>query len=98
MLWTTDQPNDNLLTMLFKDHSAMLSISITGDSIVVSRHVDTTPSLQYQLQEAVLLHKLLDDLQALATSDEVRQEDRLLTLENIDAIDTCREALQAKPA
>ena len=98
MLWTTDQPNDNMLTMLFKDHSAMLSISIKGDSIVVSRHVDFTNSLQYQLQEAVLLHKLLDDLQALATSAEVRQEDRLLTLENMNAIDTCREALQAKPA
>lgn len=69
--WTISQYGENTLHALFKDHSAMLSLSFgvalheeshAKASVVVERHTDASRavSLQYMLQESVLLHGLLD--------------------------------------
>ena len=103
--------NENVLTMLFKDHTAMISITLRDNdpsspaAIVVERHVDkAAPSLQYQLQESVLLHGVLDELEKLAigekvaSSDNVKEEDRLIRLRDGGAIEKARDTLPARRA
>jgi hypothetical protein len=70
--WTISQYGENTLHVLFKDHSAMFSLDFGVElieatpshakaSVVVERHTDgRAASLQYMLQESVLLHGLLD--------------------------------------
>jgi len=72
--WTISQYGEDTLHVLFKDHSAMFSLdfgvalieatSHAKASVVVERHTDGSraASLQYMLQESVLLHGLLDYL------------------------------------
>mmetsp|Transcript_33400 Transcript_33400/g.56583 ORF Transcript_33400/g.56583 Transcript_33400/m.56583 type:complete len:520 (-) Transcript_33400:264-1823(-) len=72
--WTISQYGEDTLHVLFKDHSAMFSLdfgvalieatSHAKASVVVERYTDGSraASLQYMLQESVLLHGLLDYL------------------------------------
>jgi hypothetical protein len=73
--WSIGQYEESTLHALFKDHSAMFSIDFgvalddeatavhnAKGGVVVERHTDGSKpaSLQYMLQESVLLHGLLD--------------------------------------
>ncbi len=73
--WSIGQYEESTLHALFKDHSAMFSIDfgvalddeattahLAKGGVVVERHTDGSKpaSLQYMLQESVLLHGLLD--------------------------------------
>ena len=90
--------------MVFKDESAMFSIGLREDSIFIERHTDNgkRPSLIYQLQESVALHKVLDELHALAfgkgdDGQDIDDEDRLLLLHE-SAIEEARKKLPARGA
>mmetsp|Transcript_19819 Transcript_19819/g.41590 ORF Transcript_19819/g.41590 Transcript_19819/m.41590 type:complete len:499 (+) Transcript_19819:185-1681(+) len=80
--WKVSRYGDDTLHVLFKDHSAMFSLdfgvaysksrdNMADTSIVVERHTDGNkpPSLPYQLQESVILHGVLDELEKLLTND-----------------------------
>lgn len=95
--WQCRQTESGGIDMFYKDATGMCSIDLTEYAIKVQRH-GTFPSLQYQLQESVLLHGLLDELNTLAFLDDIEEEKRLLRFRNSDALDTARETLPAKKA
>jgi hypothetical protein len=73
--WTVSKYKDRILHVLFKDHSAMFSVEFVKSSsrIVVQRHTDTTKraSLQYMLQESVMLHGVLDEVSSLVSDSTI---------------------------
>ena len=104
--WRANQNNENTLHMIFGDQTAMVSITLLDARIVVSRHTDgiRAPSLRYQLQESVMLHGVLTELETLAVgtateeqgrSTPSKAEDRLIQLEQT-AIDKARSTLPTR--
>jgi hypothetical protein len=74
----------------------MLAIELQDYGLKFMRHGEK-PSLQYCLQESVLLHGVLDELSNLAfETSEIEEDKRLLRLKQTDAIDKAREALPAR--
>jgi hypothetical protein len=96
--WFTKQ-GDALgdLQVYYQDGTGMLSIELEVSNIRFVRHGEK-PSLQYRLQESVLLHGVLDELAnvALETTD-IEVEKRLLCLADAGAIDKARRTLPARP-
>jgi hypothetical protein len=97
--WKANQANDGVLDMFHKDNTAMFSVILTENSISVDRY-GLEPSLQYRLQESLVLHRLLDEVKILALEgDEVKDENRLIVLKDPDmVIDKVREKLPARAA
>jgi hypothetical protein len=96
--WLSRQNESGGIDMFYKDATGMCSIDFTECAIKVQRH-GSSPSLQYQLQESVLLHGLLDELNTLAFGvDDIGEEKRLLRFTDIDALDVARETLPVKIA
>lgn len=96
--WLTKQGDDGNLQVFFKDGTAMVSIDFQDYGIQVRRFGDA-PSLQYMLQESVLLHGILDELNNVAVeADDIEQEKRLLQLSDPEAIDKARFKLPARKA
>mmetsp|Transcript_5140 Transcript_5140/g.10148 ORF Transcript_5140/g.10148 Transcript_5140/m.10148 type:complete len:317 (-) Transcript_5140:236-1186(-) len=82
-------------------NTIMFNIRIGSTAITVDRFVEpgATASLPYLLQESVQLHGVLDELQALAFDDNnIREEDRLLQLDEKVVIEQARAALPARRA
>ncbi len=74
------------------------AISMAEYEVRVDRYGEK-PSLQYMLQESVMLHGLLDELNSLAFEvDDIEEEKRLIRLLENDAIERAREKLPARPA
>lgn len=73
--WIISKYGASTLHALFKDHSAMFSISFGSPKIVFERHTDANKraSLQYMLQESVLLHGVLDELLRLVSEGEFKE-------------------------
>jgi hypothetical protein len=100
MIRQSDQ-NSGELQIYYTDGTAMLSILLQETSIIIQRY-GTRPSLQYQLQESVLLHSVLDELSnvAFGVGDDddtnIDVDKRLLVLQNINAIDAARATLPTK--
>ncbi len=94
--WRANQSSESTLHMIFGDQSAMISITLKPKAIVVSRHTDgiRPPSLVYQLQESVLLHGILTELETLAFGED-GGEIRLIELEKAD-IDKARRTLPTR--
>jgi len=95
--WKVNQgSNEHTLLMIFGDQSAMISIILKPRSIVVSRHTDAMrpPSLVYQLQESVLLHGILNELERLAFADDATGK-RFVRLEKA-SIDKARSTLPTR--
>jgi hypothetical protein len=95
--WFTKQ-GDELgdLQVYYQDGSGMLAIELQDYGLKFMRHGEK-PSLQYRLQESVLLHGVLDELSNLAfETSEIEEDKRLLRLKQTDAIDKAREALPAR--
>lgn len=99
--WLTKQGDEaGDLQVYYQDGTGMLSIELQEYGIKMRRH-GQKPSLQYQLQESVLLHSILDELANVAfgvEDDGIEAEKRLLVLQDDDAIDKAREKLPAKQA
>ncbi len=95
--WKANQSSDTVLDMVFRDNSAMFSITLGEDGISVDRY--GTPSLPYLLQESVILHSVLDEISSIANEGDIEVKDRLLQLdEGGDAIEEARSTLPARKA
>ena len=98
--WVTRQSDDaGGLQVYYQDGTGMLSIQLLEYAITVVRYGEQ-PSLQYQLQESVLVHRVLDELANIAfgvADDGIEPEKRLLVLRDESAIDKARERLPARP-
>ncbi len=96
--WLTKQGDAGDLQVYFKDGTAMVSIDFQENGVQVRRFGDA-PSLQYMLQESILLHGILDELNNVAVEvNDIEQEKRLLQLNEPDAIEKARFALPARKA
>lgn len=94
--WQANQASDTVLDMKFRDGSAMFSISLGDEGISVSRYGQ--PSLPYLLQESVILHSVLDEINSLANEGDIEEENRLLKLQDQDSIEEVRSTLPARKA
>ncbi|KAL7555547.1 hypothetical protein ACA910_013028 [Epithemia clementina (nom. ined.)] len=106
--WLTQQgEEDGEIQAFYHDGSGMLTIRLSSQNILVTRK-GKSPSLAYQLQESVLLHQVLDELQSVASgnfqdgNDEtprsIDPSRRLLQLASDDAIQSARKSLPARKA
>jgi len=102
--WTANQADDGGLNMYYMDKTAMFSVTLSDNSVMVDRY-GSSPSLRYMLQESVLLHGFLDELESLATGnsddgdDDIKDENRLLIMtEPNTAFENARGMLPARAA
>lgn len=94
--WRANQASDTELDMIFKDNASKFSVVLEDSYIAVDRYGQA--SLPYLLQESVVLHRVLDELNELAFNSEVKEEHRLLHLEESNAIEQARSTLPARQA
>lgn len=95
--WKANQASDTVLDMVFRDNSAKFSITLRDEGISVDRY--GTPSLPYLLQESVILHSVLDEINSIANEGDIEAKDRLLQLDkSADAIEEARSTLPARKA
>lgn len=92
--------NKSTLQVYFMDGTGMLSMELSDAGISIQRLGDK-PSLQYVLQESILLHSILDQLEEVVfgdTADEaaIDVDKRLLILSDATAIDQARANLPAR--
>lgn len=94
MSWRADQPSieEYVVDMLFHDGTGILTVELLDDEIRIDR-TGSTPSTSYLMQESVVVQGMLDELQQCAFDESVVEENRLLTPEPADAIESAREAL-----
>lgn len=94
--WKANQASDGVLDMYYVDNTAMFSVHLTDKLIYVDRY--GRPSLQYQLQESLVLHRFLDELNTLAfEGDDIEDDNRLLVLSDPEnGIQGAREKLPAR--
>mmetsp|Transcript_16679 Transcript_16679/g.23508 ORF Transcript_16679/g.23508 Transcript_16679/m.23508 type:complete len:187 (-) Transcript_16679:167-727(-) len=86
---------DDILELYYQDGSAKTTIGLSEYGVTFDRY--GAPSLQYLLQESVLLHGILDELNSLAFLEDVEEEKRLIRIADPgDAIDKAREKLPAR--
>ena len=95
-MWKANQASDTVLDMYYKDNSAMFSVVLEDDAIRVERY--GKPSLAYVLQESIVLHTVLDELNTLAFEGDIEVQNRLLQLSSDDAIGEARSSLPARKA
>ena len=70
--WRANENSATKLDMFFKDNSAMFQVVLDVDKIYIDRYGQ--PSLQYVLQESLVLHKVLDEINKLAFEDLIREK------------------------
>lgn len=86
--------------MFHTDNTAMFSVLLNENSISVDRY-GLQPSLKYQLQESLVLHSLLDEIQGLALEGDeaVEDENRLIVFVDPEtAVENARANLPARAA
>lgn len=96
--WLMKDGGESELDLYFYDGTGMFSLDLTEYQIKVTRYGEK-PSLQYQIQESVLLHSVLDELHKTAFEvDDIEEEKRLLRLNDDNAIESARGSLLARAA
>jgi hypothetical protein len=86
------------LDMYYKDRTGMFSIGLNEKSVKIERYGER-PSLEYMLQESVMLHGVLDELNQIAFEvEDIEKEKRLLQFMDEDSISKARETLPAGKA
>lgn len=97
--WLTKQGEEpGEIQIYYGDGTGMISIVLEDYGVKFVRHGEK-PSLQYRLQESVLLHGVLDELKKVALEmADIEEDKRLLQLLDPSAIDKAREALPARPS
>ena len=96
--WFSKEDAVGGLDLYFKDGSGMVSLSFSENAITAERSGEK-PSLQYLLQESILLHGVLDELNKLAFEvDDIEEDKRLLQLKDLDGIVQARTKLPARAA
>lgn len=102
-LLNANEEVEEYLEIYFQDASGMLSIEFDESFGLRIRRKGKRPSLQYMLQESVLLHAVLDELEAIAFGEgdgDVKDDERLLQFsdENQDILSRVRAQLPARAA
>lgn len=101
--WKVSKYGEYKLHILFQDHSAMFSLDFgvammdTYDwGVVFERHTDgkKPASLQYQLQESVILHGVLDELSRLVLKSGHDEDEESFNI----GLEKARETLPARRA
>jgi hypothetical protein len=97
--WLMKEGEDGELDVYFNDGTGMFSLDLNEYSVKITRYGEK-PSLQYQIQESVLLHSILDELHktAFEVDDDIEEEKRLLRLNDENAIEAARSKLLARAA
>lgn len=96
--WVLNQNDENQsLDMYYTDGTGMFSIALQEYGMKVSRH-GQAPSLQYQLQESILLHSLLDEVEGIAFAEDIEEDKRLIQFAASDALEKARETLPTRAA
>ena len=96
--WAANQATETTLDMYYEDGTGMFTVRLSDKSITVERN-GSKPSLRYLLNESVMLHCLIDELNSLATEgDDIKDEDRLLHFATEDILSKAREKLPARAA
>mmetsp|Transcript_18614 Transcript_18614/g.53115 ORF Transcript_18614/g.53115 Transcript_18614/m.53115 type:complete len:241 (-) Transcript_18614:171-893(-) len=92
--WRADQPisDDHVVEMYYHDASAMLTVELMETEIRIDR-TGSMPSMQYLMQESVIVQGILDELQQCSSDDGVDEADRLLIPEPKDAIENAMESI-----
>lgn len=95
--WLMKDGGEGELDVYFNDGTGMFSIDFTEYQIKITRYGEK-PSLQYQIQESVLIHSILDELHktAFEVDDDIEEEKRLLRLNDDNAIEAARGNLLAR--
>jgi hypothetical protein len=90
---------DGSLEVYFRDGTGMLSIAFNDYQIQATRYGER-PSLAYQLQESVMLHGILDELNGVAfnVDETIPEEKRLLRFTSPNVIQDARSKLPVKSA
>lgn len=94
----TEEESIEGLEVFYQDGSAMCRILLSEDKVQFIR-CGKRPSLKYMLQESLLLHGVLDELQKIALDvpeEAIDDSKRLLLLNNDADIDKARENLPAR--
>lgn len=106
-LLATNEEDTERLDLYYADGTGMVSILLDDNGIIVRRQ-GKRPSLQYMLQESVLLHKLVDEIEQIAFGDGnegggnndnlIVDEKRLIQFasENNDVLTEARKNLPAR--
>lgn len=96
--WKANQASDGVLDMYYVDNTAMFSVHITDKLVYIDRY--GRPSLQYQLQESLILHRFLDEINTLAfEGEDITDENRLIVLSDPEnVIQNARDKLPARSA
>jgi hypothetical protein len=92
--WRIEQPSSDeyIVHILFHDKSAGLMV-VLGEKQVSIDRIGSNPSMAYLLQETVIVDGVLEELQKMATDDEIKKGDRLIVMEDDMAIISAREEL-----
>lgn len=102
-LLNANEEVEDYLEVYYADGTGMISVQFDDLYGIRIQRKGKRPSLQYMLQESVLLHALLDELEAIAFGDgdgDVDEDKRLLQFadENKDVLSKAREDLPARAA
>lgn len=95
--WVLNSNEENgSLDMYYKDGTGMFSVALTDEAVKIDRY-GQRPSLEYMLQESVMLHGVLDELNEIVFGEnDVEEDKRLLRLSDKDSIVSARETLPAR--
>merc|ERR1712025_222223 len=82
-LLNANEEVEEYLEVYFADGTGMISVQFDDSYGLRIQRKGKRPSLQYMLQESVLLHAVLDELESIAFGEgdgDVKEEERLLQL------------------
>mmetsp|Transcript_12044 Transcript_12044/g.22743 ORF Transcript_12044/g.22743 Transcript_12044/m.22743 type:complete len:108 (+) Transcript_12044:133-456(+) len=93
--WRANQVGDNGIDVYYHDRTGALMINLSEDDgrITIDR-LGSAPSMQYLMQESVIVGGLLDELESIASDGEIDEPNRLIRLAAPgNAIKNARESL-----
>jgi hypothetical protein len=92
--WSANQPSTDeyVLEFWFRDRTAVLTMTLESNQILLDR-TGSSPSVAYLMQETSVVQGILDELQQMASDDQVDVKDRLLLLAQPDSIQRARDSL-----
>lgn len=94
---------EEYLEVYYSDGTGVISVQFDGSYGIRIQRKGKRPSLQYMLQESVLLHSVLDELEAIAFGEgdgDVKDDERLLQFADgdEDVLSRARAKLPARSA
>ena len=96
--WAINNNDENeSIDVYYKDGTGMFSLGIKDTGIQIDRY-GSRPSLEYMLQESVMLHGILDELTQVAEVEDIEPEKRLIIFQDSEAVSKARENLPARKA